>query len=170
MKQTEMFNFGALTRPYPALIVTAATSGVAITAGDVLDRSLIGYAGSAALVVEGSYTIASGAAGDAIVVAGTVSTSASLSSGALVTPSTLKTFSVSVPWVSSATLRRYCIAVPLGFNSANEYIQLSSLTLTATSAGGTYSALTARAVWATGGEYSTPDPLFNSAGYLSYGT
>jgi hypothetical protein len=92
-----------------------------------------------------------------------------LSSGSIVSPTTLATFSFKVPWASNATGRVFDISVPLNFNGAAEYIQLSSLTLTATTVG-TYSALETGAVHVLAGQAILPDPLWTDAGYIGYST
>lgn len=170
MQQSQIYNSAAYARVTSALATQAATGGTPITTGVVIDRNALGYPMSSQLIVSGSYTAGnSAAAGDFLTVAGTVQQAATLSSGTTVSPTTLTTFSFAAPWKSNAALRQFYIVVPLNFNAAAEYIQLSSLTLTATTVG-TYSALIVGAVHVLAGQAVLPDPLWTDTGYIGFST
>lgn len=170
MQQSQIYNSAAYNRVYPALANQAATGGTPITTGRVIDRNALGFPMSSTLILKGTYTAAGAATGDVLTITGTVSQAASVNSGgALVLPTTLQTFSYVVPWKSNAAAREFDIVVPLNFNGALEYIQLSSLTLTATTVG-TYSALTVGAEHVLAGQAILPDPLWTDAGYIGFST
>jgi hypothetical protein len=169
MQQSNIYNKAAYERVTAGLLSQSATGGTPITTGHVLDRIALHYPMSDDMVVNGTYTASGAATGDYLTVAGTVTQGSTLSSGAIVSPTTLATFSFQVQWVSNASLREFNIAVPLNFNGAAQYIQLSSITLTPTTVG-TYSALAVGAVHVLGGQAILPDPLWTDAGYIGFST
>lgn len=166
LNQSQVSDIGAYLHAGAGLPLQPFTSGVAITTGDVIDRSTMQYPYSALLVIPISFTVASGASNaENITVVGTVNSSLVVG---MTSPVLVETFTVVVPWKSNGTLKEAVVQVPLNLNAALEFIQLSSLKLNATSSPGTYSALEAGATFVFGGEPILPDGFYNRNGAVGF--
>ncbi len=164
--QAQTYDVSAYLLPLGALPNQAATSGVAITTGNVVDRSVQQYPYSAGLLVKVSYTAVSSAPTDTITVAATVLSSAVVG---MTSPTTLVTASVVGFVKGDGTLRDFEVFIPVNFNAALEFVQMSSVKVTFAGAG-TYTVPIVGAVFVSGGMPILPVTQYLKAGFVSYQT
>lgn len=176
----QIYNHASLTQNVVAVKPQSFTDNTPVT-GETVNRVIpalsptpantmnsgASFTYSAALIASGTYTVANGASGDAITVTLTVNTSAKsdMSSSTVLVAAT----SFTIPWVSNASGREFCVTLPVNFAAAQQYVNCV-MNVHGVSAGGTYSAEVVSAVWSLGGLTPTPTPAFTDSGWVGNAT